>query len=128
MRRRDVLKLSAGAAMLAMPHIATAQRERTLRFVPGSDLSLLDPVFTPARGTHNHAYMVFDTLYGLDEKLTAHPQMVEGHVVENNGMVWTLRLREDLVFHDGSPVLARDAVASVRRFGPATLSARRCWR
>jgi peptide/nickel transport system substrate-binding protein len=117
MRRRDVLKLSAGAAMLAMPHIATAQRERTLRFVPGSDLSLLDPVFTPARGTHNHAYMVFDTLYGLDEKLTAHPQMVEGHVVENNGMVWTLRLREDLVFHDGSPVLARDAVASVRRFG-----------
>jgi peptide/nickel transport system substrate-binding protein len=117
MRRRDVLRLSAGAAMLAAPLIAKAQRERTLKFVPGGDLSLLDPVFTPARGTHNHAYMVFDTLYGLDEKLAAHPQMVEGHIVENNGTTWTLRLREGLAFHDGTPVLARDAVASIRRFG-----------
>ena len=96
MRRRDVLKLSAGAAMLAAPHIARAQRERTLKFVPGGDLNLLDPVFTPFRGTHNHAYLVFDTLYGLDETLTAQPQMVEGHTVENDGTIWTLRLREGL--------------------------------
>ena len=63
MRRRNLLKLSATTAMLAAPHIATAQRERTLRFVPTPDLSELDPVFTPARSTHNHAYLVFDTLY-----------------------------------------------------------------
>lgn len=117
MRRRDVIKLSAGAAMLAAPHIAKAQRERTLKFVPGGDLSLLDPVFTPFRATHNHAYLVFDTLYGLDETFTARPQMVEGHTVEKDGTIWTLRLREGLRFHDGSPVLARDAVASIRRFG-----------
>ena len=116
MRRRDVLKLSA-AAMLATPHVARAQRERTLRFVPGGDLTLLDPVFTPLRGTHNHAYLVFDTLYGLDETLTAQPQMVEGHNVESDGTNWTLWLREGLMFHDGTPVLARDAVASIRRFG-----------
>ena len=85
MRRRDVLKLSA-AAMVAAPSIGRAQRERTLKFVPGGDLSLLDPVFTPLRATHNHAYLVFDTLYGLDETLTAQPQMVEGHTVENDGM------------------------------------------
>ena len=117
MRRRDVLKLSAGAAMLAAPPIARAQRERTLKFVPAGDLTLLDPVFTPIRGTHNHAYLVFDTLYGLDETLTAQPQMVEGHNVESDGTIWTLRLREGLIFHDGTPVLARDAVASIRRFG-----------
>jgi peptide/nickel transport system substrate-binding protein len=117
MRRRDVLKLSAGAAMLAAPNIARAQRERTLKFVPGGDLSSLDPVFTPVRATHNHAYLVFDTLYGLDETLTAQLQMVEGHTVEGDGAIWTLRLREGLVIHDGTPVLARDAVASVRRFG-----------
>jgi peptide/nickel transport system substrate-binding protein len=116
MKRRAMLKLSAATAMLAAPHIATAQRERTLRFVPTPDLSELDPVFTPARSTHNHAYLVFDTLYGLDETFTAHPQMVEGHTVENNGTTWTLRLRDGLRFHDGTPVLARDAAASVRRF------------
>jgi peptide/nickel transport system substrate-binding protein len=108
---------TSAVAMLAAPHVAMAQHERTLRFVPGGDLSLLDPVFTSFRATHNHAYLVFDTLYGLDETLTVQPQMVEGHTVENDGTLWTLRLRERLVFHDGSPVLARDAVASIRRFG-----------
>jgi peptide/nickel transport system substrate-binding protein len=116
MRRRDILKLSAGAAMLAAPHIARAQRERTLKFVPDTNLTILDPVFSPARGTHNHAYLVFDTLYGLDETFTAHPQMVEGHTAENDGRLWTLRLRQGLRFHDGTPVLARDAEASIRRF------------
>ena len=55
MRRRDVLGLSAGA-MLAMPHIARAQRERTLKFVPTPDLTVLDTVWSGTRATHNHAY------------------------------------------------------------------------
>jgi peptide/nickel transport system substrate-binding protein len=117
MQRRHLLKLAAGAAMLSAPHIARAQRPRTLRYVPGIGLTLLDPLWTPARGTHIHAYLVFDTLYGLDQTLTARPQMLEGHTVENNGLVWTQKLREGLWFHDGTPVLARDAIASIQRFG-----------
>jgi peptide/nickel transport system substrate-binding protein len=116
MRRRDMLKLSAGASMLAAPHIARAQRERTLRFVPIPDLTSLDPVGSANRASHNHGYLVFDTLYGLDETFAAQPQMAEGHTVENDGTLWTMRLREGLRFHDGTPVLARDAVASIHRF------------
>jgi hypothetical protein len=41
MRRRDVVKLSAGAAMLAAPHIAIAQPERTLKFVPFTGTTVL---------------------------------------------------------------------------------------
>src|SRR4051812_41606888 len=116
MRRRDILRLSASTAILAAPHIALAQHERTLRFVPIPDLTSLDPVGTANRASHNHGYLVFDTLYGLDEAFTTHPQMAEGHNVENDGFLWTIRLREGLRFHDGTPVLARDAVASIRRF------------
>ena len=116
MRRRGVLKLSAATAMLATPHIAIAQRERTLKFVPGSDLVQLDPISTLIRPTRMHDQLVFDTLYGLDETFTARPQMVEGHTVENVGTIWTIRLRDGLRFHDGTPVLARDVVASIRRF------------
>jgi peptide/nickel transport system substrate-binding protein len=43
--------------------------------------------------------------------------MVEGHVVEDDGKRWTLTLRPGLVFHDGTKVLARDAVASIKRWG-----------
>jgi peptide/nickel transport system substrate-binding protein len=84
-RRRDMLKLSVGGAMLAAPHIARAQRERTLKFVPIPDLTSLDPVGSANRSSHNHGYLVFDTLYGLDEKFVAQPQMAEGHTVENDG-------------------------------------------
>jgi peptide/nickel transport system substrate-binding protein len=110
MRRRDILKLSAGAAMLAAPHIARAQRERTLKFTPNGVLAVLDPVWSGNRLTHVHAYLVFDTLYGLDETFTARPQMVEAHTVENEGTLWTIRLRAGLRFHDGTPVLARESL------------------
>jgi len=116
MRRRDTLKLAAGAAMLTAPHVAKAQRERTLKFVPSAPLAALDPVWGGNFLTRTHGYLVFDTLYGLDKSFTVQPQMVEGHTVENNGTIWTLRLRGGLRFHDGTPVLARDAIASIRRF------------
>ncbi|WP_239509877.1 ABC transporter substrate-binding protein, partial [Klebsiella oxytoca] len=61
-------------------------------------------------------FLVFDTLYGRDAEGRLQPQMVEGHVVEQDGLRWTLRLREGLRFHDGSPVLARDVVASLQRW------------
>ena len=42
--------------------------------------------------------------------------MVAGHQVDEDGLIWTLTLRDGLRFHDKEPVLARDVVASIRRF------------
>src|SRR3984893_7650744 len=119
MRRRDLLNagLATGAA-LAMPRIARADKAKTLTFVPTSDLAVLDPVVTFNRPTRNYAYLVFDTLYGIDTNWQAQPQMVQGHEVDDDGLAWTLKLREGLYFHDKEPVLARDVVASIRRFAP----------
>ena len=120
MRRRELLK-AAGAAAFATglaPNIVRAEGAKTLTFVPVGDLTVLDPVVTFNRPTRNYAYLVFDTLYGLDTEWTAQPQMVDGHEVSSDGLVWTLKLRDALRFHDGEPVLARDAVASIRRFAP----------
>jgi peptide/nickel transport system substrate-binding protein len=115
MKRRSLLAL--GAAALAAPHVVRATERKTLKFVPQADLAVLDPIATPAFVTHNHAYLVFDTLYGVDDKFVSHPQMVEGHVVTDDGKTWQLTLREGLRFHDGTPVLARDVVASLTRWG-----------
>jgi peptide/nickel transport system substrate-binding protein len=100
-----------------------ADRAKTLVFVGVADLSVLDPVVTGARPTRNAAYLVFDTLYGIDTAWKAQPQMVEGHTVEEDGLTWTLKLREGLRFHDREPVLARDVVASIRRFAPRVIFA-----
>src|SRR6266446_7805257 len=117
MRRRDLLTSAAATLVtLAAPRIGRAERSRKLVFVPTEDLSVLDPIFTGPRSRRNHAYLVFDTLYGIDTEWKAQPQMVEGHEVEEDGLTWTLTLRDGLRFHDNEPVLARDVVASVRRF------------
>src|SRR5216110_722060 len=119
MRRRELLTTGiATAATLAMPRLAGAARANTLVFVPTSDLAVLDPIVTFNRPTRNYAYLVFDTLYGIDTSWQAQPQMVAGHEVEDDGLTWTLKLRDGLRFHDKEPVLARDVVASIRRFAP----------
>jgi peptide/nickel transport system substrate-binding protein len=64
--------------------------------------------------------MVFDTLYGQsghEDGFKAEPQMVAGHVVEDGGKTWKLTLRDGLLFHNEEKVLARDCVASVKRWG-----------
>jgi peptide/nickel transport system substrate-binding protein len=117
MKRRDFLKTATGtAAVLAAPHVVRAQGAGVLKFVPQADLAVLDPVYVTAYVTRNHAFLVYDTLYGIDATYQPQPQMVEGHVIENDGKLWTLTLRDGLLFHDGQKVLARDAVASIKRW------------
>ena len=128
MKRRTLLT-GLSAAAIAAPRIGRAQGSRVLRFIPQTDLTVLDPIWTTVYATREHANMVFDTLYGTDSQYRASPQMVDGHVVENDGKLWKLTLREGLKWHDGEPVLARDCVASIQRwakrdpFGQALMEA-----
>jgi peptide/nickel transport system substrate-binding protein len=114
MRRRTLLKAGLTAA-LARPALVRAQSATTLKFVPYADLALLDPAVS-AFVTRNHVLMVFDTLFAMDEAGNAQPQMLEGFTTSQDGLTWTLTLRPGLRFHDNTPVLARDAVASLQRW------------
>src|SRR5256885_8638615 len=117
MRRRSFLKSTlAGATALAIPQMGRAEGRKTITFVPHATLASLDPVWTTADITRNFALAVYDTLYGYDAEFNAQPQMVEGHVVSNDGKQWDLTLRDGLAFHDGTPVLARDCVTTIQRF------------
>ncbi len=117
MKRRDVLKSAlAGATALAAPRIVRAEPTTTISFTPHADLASLDPVWTTADITRNFSLAVYDTLYGYDAEFNVQPQMVDGAVVENDGKQWDLTLRDGLAFHDGTPVLARDCVATIQRF------------
>ena len=109
------------AAGLATPALARGTRAATLRFVPHQGLGWLDPSWWPFVESRTHSWMVYDTLYGLDAEGQAQPQMAEGHAVEDAGRTWRIRLREGLVFHDGTPVRAQDCVASIIRWGTHAL-------
>ena len=117
MERRGFLKSTiAAGAVLAAPRIASAQAQRVLKFVPQANLSSLDAVAGTQYVVRNAALMVWDTLYGIDSSLKAHPQMCAGHEVTPDFQVWTFKLRPGLKFHDGQPVTTRDVIASLKRW------------
>ena len=121
MQRRDILKAGAAASVafpagLARPALAQPAANRVLKFIPQSDIAVVDPIVTTAYVTRNHAYLIYDTLYGIDADFKPQPQMAEGHATEDGGRRVAITLRQGLKFHDGEPVRARDAVASIRRW------------
>jgi peptide/nickel transport system substrate-binding protein len=98
--------------------VARGEKSSVLKFIPFSDQAVLDPIWIAA--ANDHGIMVFDTLYGQtgpEHGYAATPQMVAGHTVDPDGKTWKLTLRDGLTFHDGTKVLARDCVASIKRWG-----------
>jgi peptide/nickel transport system substrate-binding protein len=121
MDRRSFLKTASAGALtaaggLATPAISQRATARALRLVPHADLASLDPVWSFAGIARNAGLLVWDTLYGIDATLQVRRQMIEAEEVSPDGLTWTFKLRSGLKFHDGEPVTAKDAVASINRW------------
>jgi peptide/nickel transport system substrate-binding protein len=122
MDRRTFLKSAAGVGTLAatggiaMPALSQGAAAKTLRFVPQANLANFDPIWGTQYVVRNAAALVWDTLYGIDEKFRPQRQMVESEEVSSDGLTWTFKLRPGLKFHDGEPVLAKDVVQSLIRW------------
>src|SRR6201986_5521611 len=94
---------SVGGLLAGAP--AEAQ---TLKVVMHSDVKILDPIWTTAYIQRNHGYMVWDTLFAMDEKFDVKPQMVDNYDVSADKLTWTFTLRDGLVWADGKPVTSED--------------------
>lgn len=78
--RRQLLAGTAGAAAgLGLPHLVRAQPGggSVLRFIPSTPLPSLDPIVATSYVIRNHGYLVYDTLFALDDKFQPKPQMLE---------------------------------------------------
>ena len=117
-RREFGIGAAAAALAGAMPRLPAraADDSKTLRFIAQSDLRVLDPIWTTAYISRNHGYMVYDTLFALDEEFAPHPQMVGDFGVSPDKLSYHFTLRDGLGFHDGSPVRGADCVASIKRW------------
>jgi peptide/nickel transport system substrate-binding protein len=88
----------------------------TLKAVLHSDLKIVDPIWTTAYIARDHGYMVYDTLFAMDEKGEIKPQMVDTYEQSPDKLTFKFTLRDGLLWHDGTAVTAEDCIASIRRW------------
>lgn len=113
---RIVWKTLMAIGMLAGA-LAAAEAQGTIRAVMHSDLKIVDPIWTTAYITRNHGYMVYDTLFAMDDEGVIKPQMVDKYEESADHLTFTFTLRDGLLWHDGAPVTAEDCIASIKRWG-----------
>ena len=118
--RKSLATIMAAASVAGLLGAAPAEAQ-TLKVVMHSDLKILDPIWTTAYIVRNHGYLVWDTLFAMDEKFDVKPQMVDKYDVSADKLTWTFTLRDGLEWHDGKPVTPEDCIASIKRWAARDL-------
>lgn len=114
--RSLITRLLMPVGLIASLHAPFAlSAEKTLHAVMSSSLRVLDPIATTAQITRNHGFMIYDTLISMDEHFVPKPQMADW-TISPDGLTYTFKLRDGLLWHDGKPVTAADCVASLKRW------------
>ena len=113
--KKSVAALAVAASVGGLLGVAPAQAQ-TLKAVMHSDVKILDPIWTTAYIQRNFGYMVWDTLFAMDEKFEVKPEMVDKYDVSADKLTWTFTLRDGLVWTDGKPVTSEDCIASIKRW------------
>src|SRR5450631_3013907 len=91
-QRWAVLVLAVGALLAAAP----AQSQSTLRVAPETLSRILDPHFTTSFTTRDLGYLIYDTLFAVDENFEPKPQMVESYTVSPDKLTYLFVLRSGL--------------------------------
>ena len=78
----------------------------------------LDPAQVSDINSYRVHYLMYDTLltWQDDGKTLAPCLATEWEMTDPGGLEYTLKLRDDVTFHDGSPMTAEDVVFSFMRF------------
>ena len=115
-RFRTLVSVLAVSVGLGLAVDVAAQDKKTLRMVPHAGLRITDPIITTAFMSRNHGYMIYDTLFAVNDKMEVQPQMVDKYDISGDKLTYTFTLRDGLKFHDGAPVTTADVIPSLQRW------------
>lgn len=90
---------------------------RTLRLAITQDEGTLTP-YTYQTGFPGYELMtlIYDTLYLMDADLAPQPWLAEGLTVSDDGLTYTLTLKESLTWQDGEALTAEDVTFTVQYY------------
>lgn len=107
-----VSRALAAVLLFALSAGAGAAQAETLKVVGPWEIAGIDPAQS---GYVFSRLQVAETLVSADPTGKLVPALAEAWSVSGDGLVWRFTLRDTAVFHDGTPVTAEAAAASLRR-------------
>ena len=116
-RHRLLLRvaLSVAVALLAAAAPVGAQTPTTFHSALLGEPPHIDPQRMADFGSYTVTSQIYSTLTILDEKLQIVPYAAEKWTVSPDGLTWTFKLRNNLVFHNGRKADANDVKYSLSR-------------
>lgn len=95
--------------------VSAALEPETAKFTLGcAAASPLHPLKTTDQSNLNAGALVYEGLYELDDRFEPQPVLATSALVSEDGLTWTVTLRTDAAFSDGTPLTAAQAVSSLR--------------
>ncbi|MQA01909.1 MAG: hypothetical protein GEV07_03995 [Streptosporangiales bacterium] len=82
-----------------------------------TDVPTVDWTSSTATITRAIAWHIFEQLFAFDKDYKLRPMLAEGYEVSDDELTYTINLRKGIKFHDGAPLTAEDAAASIKRWG-----------
>lgn len=87
----------------------TVKDEVVVTMPPSSEpASGFDPAYGWGAGEHVHEPLIQSTLVRTDEKLEIENDLATEYYVSEDGLTWTVKIREDVKFTDGEQLTAED--------------------
>ncbi len=98
------------------PPVSEPKGEVDFIFAQGADAVKMDPADVTDRGSVRVCSQLYDGLVKFSPgKTTVEPNLATEWTTSEDGLVWEFKLRDDVMFHDGTPFNADAVVFNVER-------------
>lgn len=125
-RRDFTLGMAAAGIMISLPSLSKADNDKprggTLNLVAANEYPLLIPIFQNI-GVAGVTGRVIEGLLTINFDLSVSPNLCKSWEISPDGKVYTLKLQDNVKWHDGKPFTSRDVEYSLLLIGKT--SARR---
>ncbi len=117
MKKRLAL-LAAICLCMAVPMTGFAADKSDIVIAVDADVDTLHPTDFSTTVEMNVLNQIYDTLMYFNPDGTEDPQprIAESYEISDDGLDYTFHLRDDVTFHDGTPVTADDVVFSIELY------------
>lgn len=105
----------AASAVFAHGETENVQRGGTLIIGVDADFPTFDPLHMGALVERSVAQAFYETLFRLNEQGELEPFLADSYSVNNDGLIYSIKLREGIKFHDGTDFNAHAVVTNFSR-------------